>query len=88
MPDHTLKSYFMIPLPGITIQDNIYESSNSLVYRGIRDDGVTLVVKTLKQDYPSPQQLTRYRQEYKLPVLFKRKELSRHTASRTINALW
>ncbi|MBW4428866.1 MAG: AAA family ATPase [Nostoc desertorum CM1-VF14] len=56
----------MIALPGINIQDNIYESSNSLVYRGIRDDGVAIVVKMLKLDYPSPQELTRYRQEYKI----------------------
>ncbi len=56
----------MIALPGIAIQDNIYESSNSLVYRGIRDDGVALIVKILKLDYPSPVELTRYRQEYKI----------------------
>ncbi|MBN3907974.1 MAG: AAA family ATPase [Nostoc sp. NMS1] len=56
----------MIALPGIAIQNKIYESSNSRVYRGIRDDGVGLVVKMLKLDYPSPQELTRYRQEYKI----------------------
>ncbi|WP_392535328.1 AAA family ATPase [Nostoc sp. C117] len=56
----------MIALPGIAIQDKIYESSNSLVYRGIRNDGVGIVVKMLKLDYPSPQELTRYRQEYKI----------------------
>ncbi|MBD2534559.1 serine/threonine-protein kinase PknK, partial [Nostoc flagelliforme FACHB-838] len=56
----------MITLPGIAIQNKIYESDNSLVYRGIRDDGVALIVKMLKLDYPSPQELTRYRQEYKI----------------------
>ncbi|WP_322685821.1 AAA family ATPase [Nostoc sp. DedQUE07] len=56
----------MIALPGIAIQNKIYESSNSLVYRGIRDDGVGIAVKMLKLDYPSPQELTRYRQEYKI----------------------
>ncbi|WP_334792005.1 AAA family ATPase [Nostoc sp.] len=56
----------MIALTGIAIQDKIYESSNSLVYRGIRDDGVGIIVKMLKLDYPSPQELTRYRQEYKI----------------------
>ncbi|MEH2283511.1 MAG: AAA family ATPase [Nostoc sp.] len=56
----------MIALPGTAIQDKIYESSNSLVYQGIRDDGVAIVVKMLKLDYPSPQELTRYRQEYKI----------------------
>jgi PAS domain S-box-containing protein len=66
MPDYPLKSCSMIALPGIAIQDKIYESSNSLVYRGIKDDGVGIIVKILKQDYPSPQELTRYRQEYKI----------------------
>ncbi|MEH1770882.1 MAG: AAA family ATPase [Nostoc sp.] len=56
----------MIALPGIAIQDKIYESSNSLVYRGIRDDGVAIIVKMLKLDYPFSQELTRYRQEYKI----------------------
>ncbi|MBW4428423.1 MAG: PAS domain S-box protein, partial [Nostoc desertorum CM1-VF14] len=56
----------MITLPGITIQNKIYESDNSLVYRGIRDDGVGVIVKILKLDYPSLQELTRYRQEYKI----------------------
>ncbi|MBW4423668.1 MAG: AAA family ATPase [Nostoc desertorum CM1-VF14] len=56
----------MIALPGIAIHNKIYESDNSLVYRGIRDDGVAIIVKILKLDYPSPQELTRYRQEYKI----------------------
>jgi PAS domain S-box-containing protein len=64
----------MVTLPGIAIQDKIYESANSLVYRGIRDDGLArcfadtarVVVKLLKQDYPSLQELTRYRQEYEI----------------------
>ncbi|MEP0802797.1 AAA family ATPase [Funiculus sociatus] len=57
----------MIALPGITFHCKIYESSVSLVYRGIRvQDERSLVVKLLKQDYPSPQELTRYRQEYEI----------------------
>ncbi|MEH2084698.1 MAG: AAA family ATPase [Nostoc sp.] len=55
----------MITLPGVAIQSKIYESSASLVYRGIRvQDGQAIVVKMLKQDYPSPQEIKRYRQEY------------------------
>jgi PAS domain S-box-containing protein len=57
----------MIALSGIVIQSKIYESSNSLVYRGIRtQDEQAIVVKLLKQDYPSTQELTRYRQEYEI----------------------
>jgi predicted ATPase/GAF domain-containing protein/tRNA A-37 threonylcarbamoyl transferase component Bud32 len=63
----------MITLPGVDIQSKIYESSTSLVYRGIRVQGgqahsfadtARVVIKLLKQDYPSPRELTRYRQEY------------------------
>jgi PAS domain S-box-containing protein len=57
----------MIALPGIAIQSQIYESSASLVYRGTEiQANRAIVVKLLKQDYPSPQELTRYRQEYEI----------------------
>ncbi|MBD2741929.1 AAA family ATPase [Coleofasciculus sp. FACHB-1120] len=57
----------MIALPGIAFHCKIYESSVSLVYRGIRvQDERSLIVKMLKQDYPSPPELTRYRQEYEI----------------------
>ncbi|MEE3719471.1 hypothetical protein V2H45_22255 [Tumidithrix elongata RA019] len=58
----------MITLPGIAVQSQIYESSASVVYRGIGDDGRAIVVKMLKQDYPSPQELTSYRQEYEITI--------------------
>ncbi|WP_199295857.1 serine/threonine-protein kinase [Trichocoleus sp. FACHB-591] len=54
-----------IALSGITIQSKTYESSASLVYRGFREeDSQAIVIKLLKENYPSPQELTRYRQEY------------------------
>ncbi|MEG4058755.1 MULTISPECIES: PAS domain S-box protein [unclassified Microcoleus] len=57
----------MITLPGITIHSKIYESLASLVYRGIREqDDCAVIAKVLKQDYPSPHELTRYRQEYEI----------------------
>ena len=57
----------MITLPGITIHSKIYESLASLVYRGIREqDDCAVIAKVLKQDYPSPQELTRYWQEYEI----------------------
>ncbi|MBW4627042.1 MAG: AAA family ATPase [Brasilonema octagenarum HA4186-MV1] len=57
----------MITLPGVAIQCKIYESSVSLVYRGIRvQDGQAIIIKLLKQDYPSPQEITRYKQEYQI----------------------
>jgi PAS domain S-box-containing protein len=57
----------MITLPGIAIHRKIYESLASLVYRGVREqDNCAVIAKVLKQDYPSPQELTRYRQEYEI----------------------
>lgn len=45
----------------------IYESANSIVYRGVRnDDKQAVILKILKEDYPSPEELTRYRQEYEI----------------------
>ncbi|RCJ15487.1 serine/threonine protein kinase [Nostoc sp. ATCC 43529] len=57
----------MITLPGVVILSKIYESPATVVYRGIRDqDNCAVVAKVLKQDYPSPQELTRYKQEYEI----------------------
>ena len=45
----------------------VYESSNSLVYKGIRiADNLPVTIKVLKQDYPTPQELIRYKQEYEI----------------------
>ena len=52
---------------GYRIITKIYESANSLVYRAIRDrDNKPFILKILKQDYPDPSELTRYKQEYEL----------------------
>ncbi len=49
------------------LTEKIYESANSEVYRGIRkSDRQSFILKVLKQDYPTPQELTRYRQEYEI----------------------
>lgn len=57
----------MITLTGYQISSQIYESFNSQIYRGIRLlDNQPVIFKVLKQDYPTPQELNRYRQEYKV----------------------
>src|ERR687885_507803 len=57
----------MITLPGYQILEQIYESANSLVYRAIREqDNQSVILKVLKEDYPTPQELTRYKQEYEI----------------------
>ena len=45
----------------------IYESANSLVYRAIRtQDERPIILKILKEDYPTAPELTRYKQEYEI----------------------
>ncbi|WP_242715538.1 AAA family ATPase [Microcoleus vaginatus] len=57
----------MIKLRGIKVLAPIYESANSVVYRGIREqDHKAVILKVLKQDYPTPSELTRYKQEYEI----------------------
>jgi PAS domain S-box-containing protein len=57
----------MIPLSDVAIQEKIYESSKSLVYRGTRtQDNLAVIVKVLKQDYPTSSEIVRYQQEYEI----------------------
>lgn len=45
----------------------IYESENSLVYRAIlKPDDQPSVLKILKENYPTPSELNRYKQEYEM----------------------
>ncbi|HBB34839.1 MAG TPA: serine/threonine-protein kinase PknK, partial [Cyanobacteria bacterium UBA8803] len=57
----------MLALPDYQTIAQIYESANSLVWRAIRtSDSQTVILKLLKQDYPTPEELVRYRQEYEI----------------------
>ncbi len=57
----------MLQIDGYQILTQIYESINSFVYRGIRlQDNLAVILKVLKQDYPTPSELTRYKQEYEI----------------------
>ena len=57
----------MISLTGYQIIQKIYESSNSEVYRGIRlFDDRPVILKVLKQEYPTAREVARYRHEFKI----------------------
>ena len=57
----------MLQIDGYQILTQIYESANSLVYRAIQpQDNQPVILKVLKQDYPTPSELTRYKQEYEI----------------------
>ena len=49
------------------IIQKIYESANSIVYRAIlKADNQPIILKILKENYPTPSELTRYKQEYEV----------------------
>ncbi|MBD2199632.1 MULTISPECIES: AAA family ATPase [Calothrix] len=57
----------MISQPDVTIVSQLYESANSFVYRGIfNTNRQTVILKLLKEDYPTPAELYRYQQEYEI----------------------
>ena len=55
----------MSALLSYQILSQIYESANSIVYRGIRkEDNRPVILKFLKEDYPTPEEIFRCKQEY------------------------
>ncbi|MDM8566805.1 AAA family ATPase [Candidatus Halobeggiatoa sp. HSG11] len=55
----------MFTIPNYKITKQIYESINSLIYRAIKlDDNKSIILKILKEDYPTADELIFYRQEY------------------------
>ncbi|MEG5064019.1 AAA family ATPase [Microcoleus sp. B3-A4] len=57
----------MLSIPGVAVVTLLYESANSLVYRAIREaDKGPIILKLLKENYPTPQELVRYRTEYRI----------------------
>lgn len=66
-PVYFRKPPVMILISGYQICTQIYGSANSLVYRGTRNhDNKAVILKVLRQDYPTPEKITRYKQEYKI----------------------
>jgi PAS domain S-box-containing protein len=57
----------MLSIAGVATQTLLYESANSLVYRAIREaDNQPIILKLLKESYPTPEELVRYRTEYRI----------------------
>ncbi len=60
----------MISIPGYRDLDCIHESVSSQIFRARREqDELPVILKLLREDYPSAQELIRYRQEYKITSL-------------------
>src|ERR687886_1692988 len=57
----------MMAIPGVAVLALIYESSTSLVYRGHNEqDNQPVIIKLIKEDYPTPEELNRYKREYEI----------------------
>ncbi len=56
-----------LTISGYQITEQIYESANSLVYRAVRnEDNQAVVLKMLKEDYPSPEKIAWFKREYEV----------------------
>ena len=57
----------MTTIDNYQIITQLYESQNSLVYRANhKTNDRSVILKVLKNDYPTPSELTRYKQEYQI----------------------
>jgi len=57
----------MMAISGYQINEELYESANSLVYRGRREgDNHPAILKVLKQSYPPPEKIAWFKREYTL----------------------
>ncbi|MEJ6480830.1 AAA family ATPase [Nostoc punctiforme UO1] len=57
----------MLEIPEYQISRKIHESANSRVYRGIhQQNNLPVIFKILKKDYPTPEEITRYKLEYEI----------------------
>ncbi|KYC38731.1 guanylate cyclase [Scytonema hofmannii PCC 7110] len=57
----------MRAIAGYQITTKLYESSKSLVYRGCRlSDKFPVILKVLKQEYPPPEEIARFKLEYEI----------------------
>ena len=55
----------MIDIPGFQVEEKIYDSVRSVVYRAKQIEADRpVILKTLKEEYPDPQEILRYRREY------------------------
>ncbi|MHC5863184.1 hypothetical protein, partial [Nostoc sp.] len=55
----------LVRIPGYHITEELYNGSRTLVYRGYREtDSLAVVIKLLKNPYPSFSELVQFRNQY------------------------
>ncbi|MEE3717893.1 ATP-binding sensor histidine kinase [Tumidithrix elongata RA019] len=71
----------MLAVSGYEITQKLYESDKSLVYRALRTvDRALVILKVLKEEFPSLEELRRYQQEYR--IICKLTQENRDSANR------
>ncbi|GAB1542102.1 AAA family ATPase [Scytonema sp. NUACC21] len=56
----------MLTLPGYVLTETVYEGTYSVIYRAIKQvDAISVIIKVLRAEYPTLEELTRLRHEYK-----------------------
>ncbi len=59
----------LVNIPGYRISEELYNGSRTLVYRGYREiDRVPVVIKLLKNPYPSFCELVQFRNQYTITM--------------------
>src|SRR6185503_7192036 len=54
-------------LSNYNIIEQVYQGNNTIIYRGERtSDGMPVMIKALRSDYPTPRQLASLRHEYEM----------------------
>ncbi|MGK0290488.1 MAG: putative ATPase/GAF domain-containing protein, partial [bacterium] len=57
----------MILIPGFSILKQVYDGRHSFVYRAKRKaDNKLVVLKTLRKEYPTPEEVARFKREYEI----------------------
>lgn len=57
----------MITLPGFTLHSEIFEGRYSRIFRAVRqEDDCPVVFKLLKKEYPSAEEIARFKREYRM----------------------
>ncbi|MEH2138915.1 MAG: hypothetical protein V7K42_19970 [Nostoc sp.] len=60
----------LVPIPGYHVSEELYNGSRTLVYRGDREtDQKPVVIKLLKNPYPSFSELVQFRNQYTIAEL-------------------
>ena len=67
----SLSATVAVMFPGVRVTETLHEGENAVVYRGQRvADGRAVIVKLLGEDYPTPERVASFRQEFELSRRF------------------